>query len=310
MDARNDLFIVLGFFVLLWVAWVVTGGPERALTGRAVGGGISSPNTSSGFVERDIREAQRELEDLEEQVERARLEGIASPFRGQVSFAGGDPDNTFSLAEYVRIRASSRNTAPITITGWQIESLVTGVRFTIGGASPLLRSGVVNAEPPVQLAPGGSAIINSGRSLVGASFRVNKCSGYLDQHQRFIPRLSKQCPRPLDEFKEFGMVPITSIQSDDDEYQVCYDYIRRNVNRCEIKTGRLKDSDDLHDQCVAFIKNELTYNGCTSNHRFDSDFYSNEWRLHLGSFVELWREDYEILRLLDQNGLVVDVWQY
>ena len=94
--------------------------------------------------------------------------------------------------------------------------------------------------------------------------------------------------------------------------------------RCEIDTTDFdeRDKDDelivdpeLSNVCKDFIRNDLTYGGCVAFHENDSNFYDDEWRVYLGGTKQLWRKGtdddaLEIIRLLDQNGLTVDLWRY
>jgi len=303
----HDLFIFIGLLVLLFVVWVGTGGPERATEG---------PTVRSAGIFTTLRDS-RSTKSAEERLTELAQEGVASPYRDLVSFSGGDPKERLVAEEYVRIRASRKLDSPINITGWQIESLITGVSYTIPGASALPFIGSVNSESPLLLDSGDTVIINSGRSPLGISFRNNMCTTYLDRFQRFTPRLPRQCPDPEDEFLEFSNIAPTGVR--DEDYDQCRIYIDRNIDRCETVTKNLRARDTegnfiieppLTDQCISFIQNDLTYQGCVTNHRSDESFFDDEWRVFLGSFAELWREDDDVLRLLDQSGRIVDVWQY
>lgn len=319
----RDLFLFLGLLVVLFILWATTGGPERAVTSPAFGPRAIDTSSRDGrapsqtSIGSDVRAVARDVDDIEERLEEIRIEGVASPYRGLVSFAGGRPRADLSISEYVRIRASGRLDEAINVTGWRIESLITGNYGTIPSATPLPFAGVVNSTSPLFLEPGDTAIVSSGRSPLGVSFRINKCVGYLDQAGRFIPRLSRQCPDPDDEFEELsGILPRAT---DDRDYDDCERYIR-SIDRCEIVREDLRVRHPrgsrsgvelpLPDQCATFIEDNLTYQGCVNNHLSDADFYRREWRVFMGSFSELWREDREVLRLLDRSGRVVDVWQY
>ena len=66
----------------------------------------------------------------------------------------------------------------------------------------------------------------------------------------------------------------------------------------------------ITNECELFVEEDLTYNGCVENHQYDSDFYRNSWRIYLESSKLLWREEREIIKLLDQHGRTVDVIEY
>lgn len=317
----RDLFMFIGLLVLLFIVWASTGGPQRAMEspsaslGTRGGTSASMEVGSPASVERDIRGIKRDVKDIEERLEELVLESVASPYRDLVSFAGGAPKRSLSPEEYVRLRSSRSVITPINITGWRIESLITGTRGTIPGAAALPVQGTVNNEAPLLLGPSQTVIVHSGRSPIGISFRDNLCAGYLDPRDRFTPRLRRQCPDPEDEFEEFSGILPTKVR--DEKYDECREYVDRHIKRCEIDREELDQNDEdidllpLSSQCIEFIRSDLTYQGCVRNHQNDPDFFDNEWRVFLGSGPgELWREDREVLRLLDREGRVVDVWQY
>lgn len=298
-DSYTALFMFIGFMMALGILWLLTGGPERAPS-----------STFSGFPKAQL------IEQFDERS--TKLTGVGSPYRGKISFSGGNPREPFAQDEYIRLRAGRGNEEDILITGWKIESVLTGVQVTLGGASPLPAIGNINSEPVLRLPPGGEVIIHSGRSPVGASFRVNRCTGYFNQYQPFNPDLPRECPAPVDEFDEFSGITAQDIR--EDARDTCRAYIRRNTERCEIddtanfdarnRFGERVIDPPLSPACQTFIRNELTYAGCVANHIADEDFYSLEWHVYAGSFNELWRKEGEVLRLLDQNGRTVDVWNY
>lgn len=303
MGAWKDLFIFFGLIVLLFIVWVILGGPSNA-PDRSLGvSSINSPSDSRGGDERRSTSNDGFF-----------LEGDASPYQDLISFSGGSPQRRLVPEEYVRIRSSSSLENPVNITGWRIESVITGNYGTIPGATAFPAQGVVNSATPLMLGPSQTVVVNSGRSPLGVSFRDNQCVGYLDPRDRFDPRLSSQCPDPEREFETFGFPPA---ETRDEDYEDCREYIDRYIDRCEIDREEIDEKDEdidllpLPDQCVTFIREELTYPGCVANHRSDENFFENEWRVFLGAgAAELWREDDEILRLLDAQGRVVDVWQY
>ncbi len=320
------LFVFLALFAGLFILWLSAGGPDNRPNSSPVityyfgtreelrGGGkqIKRQEPPSGReLEGNITDVQKELKVLQEELRQARLRGVASPYEGMVSIRGGRPKERFAQTEYLTLSANRNNKTDVPITGWVLESVVTGQRATIGKAVNLPRSGVVNTEFPLLLPPGDTVNVNTGRSPVGVSFRVNKCVGYFEQFQNFSPRLRRECQNPTAEFDKFSKIPVTKVRIEDDKGEICREYIRKNINRCEINRAVLTDTElRLTEQCQAFIENAYTYTGCVANNQFEPDFFRNEWRVFLGSPAELWREKREIIRLLDQNGQTVDIFDY
>jgi hypothetical protein len=319
----NNLFFFIALFAGLFVLWLVTGGPDRTpsstLFGTSASRGEVRDATALGLsgaqerqdLEETVFDTQEELKKLEEELKQARIKGTASPYEGMVTLRTGRARDRYAQTEYLELSASSRNTIDVPITGWRIESVVTGQGGTIGSATSLPYPGVSNTISTLFLSPGDRAYVVTGRSPIGVNFKVNQCVGYFEQYQDFAPRLRKDCADPADEFDEFATLPVTNVRLENDDREVCRAFIRRNVDRCEINTIKLKDvRPALTQMCKDFIDETYTYSGCVQNHRYDRNFFSDEWRIFLGSYAELWREKREIIRLLDQNGRTVDILDY
>ena len=204
------------------------------------------------------------------------------------------------IAEHIEAEAALENTAPIGIAGWSLQSAYTGVRpYIQQGASPFLM-GTVNNLSPIQLAPGQSALVNSGVSPVGVSFRENICTGYLGQLQSFTPPLPSSCPSPSsqlpltpDNLKSYG--------------EICFDYLQ-TIPLCEAPLNNIPSN--LPSSCQYFVAEALSYNGCVARNRSRASFAGDSWRIYLNSNAELWRNSHDIIRLLDADGRTVDVLTY
>ena len=238
-------------------------------------------------------------------LERAKEFGQPSPSNGTVTFesyhgyASGNLDAT-AQSEYLIIRANAANTSPVTITGWSLESAVSSQGMRIGGGSATYRMGSVTQQNAITLAPGEEAILVSGNSPIGTSFRTNSCSGYLAQFQSFAPALNNSCPLPsiemqntLDNQKAYGAA--------------CIDFVA-GLPSCSYYLGAYPSG--ISDACHSFVSNALTYNGCVDRHQWDPGFASGSWRIYLGSSVTLWNPLHDVIRLLDASGRTVDVLSY
>lgn len=227
--------------------------------------------------------------------------GNPSPFRGQVLIAQtyGAQESDPS-AEYIVIGASSANTAPVDITGWSVQSAYTGWGGYIPrSASPFVMGNVNNPEA-TRLNPGAVAMINSGLSPVGISFRENICSGYLGQFQNFYPSLSNSCPSPRSQLS----LNAENLRTYGD---TCFDFLD-TVPVCTSPFQSIPPN--ISANCRNFALNALSYNGCVSKNVYGSDFAVDSWRIYLGSGAELWRNSHDIIRLLDNLGRTVDVLTY
>ena len=234
---RADALFFVGLLAFLFVAWVATGGPQKPIS---FSGPFITPITNvnqeqsayGSFWDIDPRETnwwtgdfgngswswgggsssqeelwqtQDKLEDLQRDLQEARMWGDPSPYRGDVkitksasSLASGDGDE-----EYLIVTVSGSADAPITVTGWKLAATRSRAYGFIPQGVELYTLGSVHTSHPITLNPGDRAVIVSGRSPVGVSFKENICSGYLERRQDFYPALSQSCPRPSDDFDRF-----------------------------------------------------------------------------------------------------------
>jgi len=291
---------VLGILALLWLAWVITGGPaserkERPFLRPPIplgSGEIYGPESLLQAKRSAFEEEDKEIADKRTQF---------SIFGKQISFRGiGRAQASVPGREYLEIVASQNNTQPINITEWQLKSAVTGRQGKIGKGVYLLYSGQVNVEQQIFLSPGERAFIITGRSPKGVSFRLNTCTGYFEQFQDFTPALPKECPRPIDEDLPIGPNGLND---------QCIDYIE-TLPRCTAHVKGLPSFLADNPVCQEYIGEFINYSGCIKIHKNDSDFYKPKWRIFLGRNQELWKQKRETILLLDDKGKVVDSVSY
>ena len=323
---RNILLALLALFIISLITyWVWTGGFSRL---KATFQGMSSPfsatgnsfhlpwqptigtiptasysanETESSNLQNEYATIEGQYEQLNAQTNEAKVFGNPSPDKGRVRITeayGATESN--DLREYIVLTANTGNTAPIELKGWSLESAYTCIRAYIPLATSAFLMGVINDQENVLLNPGGSAIVSSGASPVGTSFRENICSGYLGQLQNFSPPLSNSCP------PSSNALPFTP-----DNLKIygeqCFDFLA-SVPTC---TAPLKNIPaNVNPNCRALAANILSYNGCVATYLYRPTFNIDAWRLYLGSNMELWRNTHDIIRLLDGEGRTVDVVTY
>jgi hypothetical protein len=229
-----------------------------------------------------------------------------SPYRGQVFFDSSpdDPQQQLATAENLRIVAAS-NGSPIDITGWKLVSASSYGTIPQGALVPV--SGTVNATSDIVLQPGESAIVNSGTSPIGVSFRENECTGYLDQYQGFHPSLDRACPSVRS-----GYDDAYGTNNPNDEVQECSSFLG-TIARCQTVTNFPYDSQgnsEISNSCRQYVEAHDTYNGCVADYRADADFAGDTWRVFLGSKAGLWGNNHDTIRLVDAQGRTVDVFAY
>ena len=320
----NILVWFLGILVFAFFLWYALGGPEWE-------------SSRDQFIKLDAQSTERELrayereqrsearptlmerlrgvnvgdERLREDVHGAGLRGVSSPHSGLISISSDSyPEARSPKDEYIGISADFNNEEDINITGWKLESLVTGNYYIIGTAAELAKSGQVNIQRSIVLPPGAFAYAISGRSAIGTSFRINTCIGYLDQFQSFSPPLPLSCPSPSEEYEIYSDISTKDLVYEEDDYYKCEQFVK-GLHQCRMFRD---DFDDIEPRiprlCKQFVTEHFSYNGCLTYHKTDPDFYKNEWRIYGGSRDELWRDRRDIIRLLDTEGRVVDVLTY
>lgn len=209
--------------------------------------------------------------------------------------AGAKEDE--AVDEYIRIVSSDRADRPVRISGLTLQGRAYGTAILVPQAAELAVIGETPKKSNVVLPPGGRALITTARSPIGASFRVNMCTGYLDQFQNYSPDLRKECPSPETELRD------TELTGE----KACVDFVK-SLPRCRVYQGGFPK--DLSSACRIFVEEKLNYNSCVAGHKYDEGFYSDEWRIFLDRSREIWAERNEIIKLVDEKGGIIDAIAY
>lgn len=315
---EHDAWFFIGIFAFIFIIWIATGGPLRpiAFTGPTLaqpgvlGGGtylqlprapftIGSTNVYLSGTSNNSN-SQNPVTLLPTFTGGGTF-GTPSPYRNlirmnhYISSAGSaNPAN-----EYISITIAQNAGVPINLSEWKLSSDASGNAATIPKGTEVPISGVVNAAESIVLTPGTRAIIISGKSPIGASFRENKCIGYFSTFQKFSPSLPLNCPAPSDELASYyGPNYIRD--------SFCIDQVSK-IPRCQVT---LTPPAGVSNSCKSFMVKYLNYNGCVEAHKNDADFMGDTWRIYLGRTSSMWRTRHEIVKLLDMNGKTVDAFSY
>lgn len=202
--------------------------------------------------------------------------------------------------EYLEIKADKKNKSSMKITGWKLKGK-TGLDIAIGkGASYIYASVASQPQGDIYLKPGEKAVVITGKSPLGTSFKLNKCAGYFEQFQEFTPELNTDCPLLRDE-------ELPSNISNNDQ---CLDYIDR-VSSCQtVISIPYKYSSKLSSSCQDYVTQNANYKTCLENHKDDADFYLPEWRVYLERSEELWKKKRENIILYDDRNNIIDSKSY
>ena len=315
----SDALWILGALFFVFYAWWISGGPASYES--KIGTSTRSSTITSPRSTRSTQSSVRTKQNPPNTSPWYKIVKISS--RGNVArerFAGN---------EYIVVQNVSKD--PVTITGWAVTN-GRDVRGTINVLNQVVPGIVEKAVipmgvrslwitaphvlEPIILLPKEKAIITSGKmnksaSFLGKSFKVNKCSGYINEYVGYPlqPRLTSSCPTPSSEFTEVLLE------------DTCRQFLKRTA-RCHTpkyseittRTGERREYLDrtygLSRQCREVILPRLNYGWCVLAHSNDSDFYKPEWRIYLNRNFELWDKGPERIRLYDAQGLLVDEIAY
>lgn len=302
----GDAWFVIAIFVFAFILWVSTGGPTNPISfagpyitpitdvddsQRAYGEHIDTSRATSRSGVWSVKSVFGRFENSIGEHEDV---GVVSPSAGKVEIASGSggPGGTTAEREYVVLRAKT----DVDITGYRLLSSKSGANVAIPSGTTAPRSGVFTN---IVLADGEEAVITTGSSPVGSSFRENKCVGYLGVTSFIPPLANRSCPSPTE---ELGRGYVGSASS----YEECRAIVSR-IPRCEAYPDVPREASS---ECERFIETRLSYQGCVDTHFNDEDFRGDTWRVYLNQSRELWRSDDETIRLLDREGCTVDIYSY
>ncbi len=295
----GDFIYFLGIIAVIFAVWVASGGPSRPISFagpflRPIG---TTATTAQPYGDPNQYQPVQGTSWIPFIGNNPSIPGDGSTYRGVVTLSRDTtgPKNSDPKTEYVTIQASFQASEPISTLGWKLVSSETKTTASFPQGAELVRSGKVNTLSAIVLRPGDQAIVTSGRSPVGVSFRENLCSGYLEEHQNFIPALSLQCPSPSQDFSR--------MEGTDDQ---CLSYLR-TFPRCETDTTY---NNDVSSSCESFVDDYVNYNGCMDLHDRDSGFLTSTWRVYLGSSSQLWKSERETIMLVDAEGKTIDALSY
>src|SRR3989338_2387306 len=306
MDAMKDLRAFILIMAILAFVWLFTGGPLR-------------PSSKSGwFLNKPPQKAVQETKKQTEEIlgtksstpSKEAVQNSSSKQSSSSSQSSIKPDfvvlkatmarETDPNKEYVEIKADNKNKSPMKITGWKLKGK-TGLDIAIvKGASYIYASIANQPQEDIYLKPGEKAVIVTGKSSLGTSFKMNKCVGYFEQFHEFTPELDTECPLLRDDEP-----PANLINNDQ-----CLDYIDR-VSSCQtVISIPYKYSIKLSSSCQEYVTQNANYKTCLEKHKDDSDFYLPEWRIYLERSEELWKKKRETITLYDDKNNIIDSKSY
>jgi len=259
-------------------------------------GSTGAPLTTQEAIQKGLQDAGLKADEIKKELAALEAASNASPLKGKLAIVGRTTGGGAPY-EYILIRASTENKEKVLITGLRLESVASGRGADIPKGVPLFFQNELNQEQPIYLAPGDSAYIVTGRSSLGTSFRLNKCTGFLNQFQTIYPNIPNRCPQPSENDLPVG----GTIYND-----ACRVYINA-LPSCRVI---LNPPTSLSPECVRYVTTEINYTKCLQYHKNDSDFYDPSWRIYLNRTDPLWKTSREVIHLVDGNDKLIDAITY
>jgi len=224
------------------------------------------------------------------------VESQLSPFFKQIRITGVNPPDYFGdVTAEITLSADNLKSAAM-ITGWTI-------RANLGGSVEIPRAVSDfnpyggNQEGDIILKSGEYVRMYSWKSANGKNFRLNKCTGFLNQQISFSPSLPEDCPSITQDKR---IITFTG---------ACQDFLR-SLPSCKLPSAndlnRYTGTNDIECRRIA---DQYTFGNCYDTNRSKSDFYSKEWRVWLNGGMRF-DPKHDRLILLDKQGLVVDEYIY
>ena len=213
-----------------------------------------------------------------------------SPYFKKVRFNSVSPTSGFNSYSRVGITGQMDGVDKVNVTGWLIQANRGSQR--IPQAVDVYDPNGLTAMSDIRLGNSDALYISSAFSASYKNFRINKCTGYLENFYHFTPPLPRSCP-------SFNTPEVRRFSG------ACQDYVR-SLGSCELPAAN-PPVPEYDTACRRFI-DTINYRGCFDSHRGDADFLSREWWAWSGNrFLD---ERHDRVLLLDNQGLLVDVREY
>lgn len=220
---------------------------------------------------------------------------IISAFSG-IGFLGlGGQEQPVEIKIYANLYGDD---SAINITGWRVKS--NRREFAIPGAIEIYKPSGLNGEKDIILTSSAYVNIYSNTSVINKNFRLNKCTGYLENYYDFNPSLPQNCPLIYGSRYE-----ISHLSGE------CQNYLF-SLGGCKAVDYFFYNSLPGNDQgnaCRAFLNTVATYGNCFQKYSQDKDFLSGEWRIWVNqqNFLD---SQHDRLGLFDKDGLLVSDYVY
>lgn len=220
-----------------------------------------------------------------------------SPYYKKIKISSVSYSSYSNNPTTIKLTANLQKEESVDITGWTVKS--NKQSFVIPKAVEAYEWGVAQTDSDIVLKTSHTVNIYSNTSAVGKNLRLNKCIGYLENSFDFSPALTQSCPSPL------LRTDYTHLSGQ------CQSYLLTLTGCKEVSTSMYNSfpGTDEGNACRTFLNSiSANYSGCYNKHRWDTDFFSNEWRAWVNQ--NILDSQHDRVRLFDINGQLVDEYYY
>jgi len=218
-----------------------------------------------------------------------------SPYFQKIRISSAYASAYSGFPSQIQLYSSSLGDQKIDITNWVIKT--NKKDLTIPTAVNLFDLSGLMGNSDIIVSSNSYISLYSNTSAVNRNIRLNKCAGYLKNNYNFVPQLPRNCPS----------IPRSTFQNLSGQ---CQNYLFSFGGSCKIPDVSFYNSlpgNDDGNACRAFLSN-INYNSCVRDHRNDSDFYQNDWRVWVNQ--NILDPQHDTVRLFDTQGLLVDQYIY
>jgi len=221
-----------------------------------------------------------------------------SSYFQKVKISSAFASNYSSYPSQINLYAYLSGSEKINVTGWRIKT--NHGEFIIPQAVNIYDFSGFSFEQDIVISGNTNIYLYSNRSPINLNFRLNKCTGYLQNNYSFNPALPRNCPMP---------------QRSETYYLSgqCVSYIL-SLGSCEAPSITFSNSlpgTNEGNACRQFL-NTINQYTCYQRHHLEGDFLSNEWRIWMNwtNYNGLLDSQHDTVRLFDTQGLLVDQYIY
>jgi hypothetical protein len=218
-----------------------------------------------------------------------------SPYFGQIKLSSVT-GSTFGNTNMLQIYSSLPQGTKVDITTWHVKGNRTDV--AIPGAVNDYNPYSLNTDNDIVISQGSVVSVYQGTSPLSRNFRLNECTGFLQNTYNFNPAIPQNCPQLYNRSDIVGFAGF------------CQTYIL-SLGSCQLPSVAFVNSlpGSIDGNICQQYLSTLTVNSCYDKHFSDVNFLSNNWVVWINQ-VNAFDPQHDTVYLYDNKGLLVDQYVY